>query len=165
MNVTTPAKEPLQPGAEAPGFTLPAEPGGTITLADLRGAPVVLFFYPRDNTPGCTSEAKGFTALAGAFEAAGAHVLGISRDSLRKHANFRAKHELSVTLLSDEDGAVCAAYGAWGPKMLYGRAFEGIRRTTFLIGPDGRIAKTWEKVRVAGHAEEVLEALNEVCPR
>lgn len=151
--------EALQVGAEAPDFTLPRDGGGDVTLSGLRGSPVVLFFYPKANTPGCTTEARDFTALLPAFDAAGAMVLGISKDSVKKQENFAAKQELAMPLLSDAEGDVCETYGVWGEKKMYGKTFMGIERTTVLIDAEGRIARIWNKVKVAGHAEEVLEAL------
>lgn len=146
-------------GDIAPDFTLPQDAGDAITLSALRPAPVVLFFYPRDDTPGCTTENRDFTALGDEFAALGAHVLGVSKDSLDKHAKFRTKHDLSTTLLSDEDSDVCERYGVWAEKKMYGKTFMGIVRATFLIGADGTIAKAWPKVKVPGHAEEVLAAI------
>lgn len=140
----------------APDFTLPRDGGDQITLSKQRPAPVVLFFYPKDNTPGCTTEALDFTALADDFAAAGARVFGISKDSLTKHDNFRAKHNLGIPLLSDADSTVCETYGVWKEKKMYGKTFMGIERTTVLIGPDGTIRRIWPKVKVAGHAAEVL---------
>ncbi len=144
---------------KAPDFTLPLGGGGEIQLSALAGQPVVLFFYPRDDTPGCTKEATAFTALAPDFEAAGAKVIGISKDSVAKHDKFSAKHNLTVPLASDEHGSACEDYGVWGEKQMYGKTFLGIERSTFLIGADGRIANLWRKVKVPGHAEEVLEAV------
>ncbi|MFV0514870.1 MAG: peroxiredoxin [Jhaorihella sp.] len=143
----------------APDFVLPRDGGGKIALSDLRGGAVVLFFYPKDDTPGCTRESIGFSEHSHAFAEAGARVFGISRDSVARHDRFVARHGLSVPLLSDEDGAVCEDYGVWTEKKNYGRTYMGIERTTFLIGPDGRIARVWRKVRVAGHAETVLAAV------
>jgi len=120
---------------------------------------VVLFFYPKDNTPGCTKEAIAFTGLLEDFAASGATVLGISKDSVKKHDNFVAKHDLKVALLSDADGDVCETYGVWGEKKMYGKTFEGITRTTVLIDAEGRVTRVWPKVKVDGHAEEVLEAV------
>ena len=142
----------------APDFTLPRDGSGEIQLSALRPAPVVLFFYPRDDTSGCTREAREFTALLPEFQAAGVTVLGISRDSIAKHAKFRDKHDLGMPLLSDEASGTCEAYGVWKQKSMYGRTFFGIERSTFLIGGDGRIVRVWRKVKVPGHAEEVLEA-------
>ncbi|UWQ20740.1 peroxiredoxin [Jannaschia sp. W003] len=149
----------LAPGQPAPDFELPRDGGDTVRLSALRGAPVVLFFYPRDDTPGCTREATAFTALLPRFEAAGARVLGISRDTVAKHERFRDKHDLAVPLLSDEDGAVCEAYGVWREKTMYGRTSMRIERTTVLVGADGTITEIWRRVRVDGHAEAVLAAV------
>ncbi|ROU04152.1 thioredoxin-dependent thiol peroxidase [Histidinibacterium lentulum] len=149
----------IEAGAEAPPFTLPRDGGGEIGLADLRGRPVVLYFYPKDDTPGCTREALGFTEHADAFAEAGAVVLGVSKDSVSKHDRFRDKHGLKVALLSDEHGDVCERYGVWKEKSMYGKTYMGIERATFLIDGDGRIARAWRKVSVPGHVEEVLEAV------
>ncbi len=143
----------------APSFTLPRGGGGEVTLSALRGAPVVLFFYPRDNTPGCTKESIAFSEALQSFADAGAHVFGISRDSLKKHENFTAKHGLTTPLLSDAEGTVCEDYGVWKEKSMYGKKHWGIERSTFLIDADGKIARVWHKVKVDGHAEEVLEAV------
>nr|WP_309504220.1 peroxiredoxin [uncultured Roseovarius sp.] len=142
----------------APDFSLPRDGGGEIQLSALRLAPVVLFFYPRDDTSGCTREARDFTALLPEFQAAGVTVLGISKDSVAKHDKFRDKHALGMPLLSDEASDTCEAYGVWKEKKMYGKTFLGIERSTFLIGRDGRIAQIWRKVKVPGHAEAVLEA-------
>ena len=144
---------------EAPDFTLPATGGQDVTLSDLRGAPVVVYFYPRDDTPGCTKEAIGFSERQEAFRAAGAHVLGISRDSIDKHDKFTAKHGLTIILLSDSDGTVCEDYGVWVEKNMYGKKTMGIERATFLIDATGRIARVWRKVKVPGHVDEVLQAV------
>ncbi|NVK15955.1 MAG: peroxiredoxin [Rhodobacteraceae bacterium] len=143
----------------APSFTLPRGGGGEVTLSALKGAPVVLFFYPRDNTPGCTKESIAFSEALQAFADAGAHVFGISKDSLKKHENFTAKHGLTTPLLSDAEGTVCEDYGVWKEKSMYGKKHWGIERSTFLIDADGKIARVWRKVKVDGHAEEVLEAV------
>tara|TARA_R110000787_G_scaffold194164_1_gene305779 strand:- start:711 stop:1172 length:462 start_codon:yes stop_codon:yes gene_type:complete len=143
----------------APDFTLPMTGGGDVTLSALEGAPVVLFFYPRDDTPGCTKEAIGFSADLDAFEAAGTKVFGISRDPMAKHDKFTAKHDLTVPLLSDEDGSVTEDYGVWVEKNMYGKKSMGIERATYLIGADGTIARIWRKVKVPGHVEEVLDAV------
>ncbi|MBN2905471.1 MAG: peroxiredoxin [Rhodobacteraceae bacterium] len=148
-----------QIGQTAPDFTLPQDAGADITLSALRPAPVVLYFYPKDDTPGCTKEAIAFSGLLAEFRAAGGHVFGISRDSVAKHGKFRCKHDLSVPLLSDVDGAVCESYGTWVEKQMYGKTYMGIARATFLIDGAGRIARIWPNVKVPGHAEEVLEAL------
>ena len=149
----------LNPSDPAPDFTLPlAQDGGDISLSDLRGKAIVLFFYPRDNTPGCTKESIGFSNQLQAFADAGALVYGISRDSLKKHDNFITKHELTTPLISDADGTTCEDYGTWKEKTLYGKKHWGIERSTFLIDAEGRIAKIWRKVKVDGHVEEVLAA-------
>ncbi|GAA6189439.1 peroxiredoxin [Litorivita sp. NS0012-18] len=142
----------------APDFTLPQDGGADVTLSALRPAPVVLFFYPRDDTSGCTKEAIGFSQSLAAFEALGVKVYGISKDTVEKHAKFRAKHGLSVALLSDAEGAVCEAYGVWKEKQMYGKTFMGIERSTVLIAADGTVAAYWPKVKVDGHVEAVLEA-------
>lgn len=143
----------------APDFTLPRDGGGTISLSDLRGSAVVLFFYPRDDTSGCTKESIGFSEALDAFGAAGAQVFGISKDSAESHDKFVSKRGLTVPLLSDENSTTCEDYGVWKEKSMYGKKFMGIERSTFLIGADGKIARVWRKVKVAGHVEEVLEAV------
>jgi len=148
-----------EPGDIAPDFTLPADDGREIALSALRPAPVVLYFYPKDNTPGCTTEAIEFSALLPQFRALGAEVFGISKDTIESHRKFRAKHGLSVPLLSDAEGHVSEDYGVWGEKKMYGRTFEGITRSTFLIDGAGKIAHAWRKVRPKDHAGEVLEAV------
>ena len=160
-NLSAPAKADgigLTEGTMAPGFSLPRDGGSSVSLADYAGKKLVLFFYPRADTPGCTREAIDFTRLDGAFADAGAAVLGISADTVKAQESFRDKHELSVPLISDEQHEMLEAYGAWGEKSMYGRTFMGIIRTTVLIGADGRIAKIWRNVRVDGHADEVLAA-------
>lgn len=152
----------LKPGDPAPPFELPTAGGGRVSLAGLKGRLCVLYFYPKDDTPGCTREALSFTESATAFAAAGAVVVGVSRDSVFKHDKFAAKHGLAVTLASDEEGSVCRAYGVWVEKSLYGRSFMGVERATFLIGTDGCVRRVWRKVRVAGHAEEVLAAVSDL---
>jgi thioredoxin-dependent peroxiredoxin len=142
----------------APDFTLPRDGGTAVTLSALRPAPVVLYFYPKDDTSGCTKEAIAFSALLADFTAHGAHVFGISKDDVQKHEKFVKKHSLTVGLLSDTAEA-CEAYGVWKEKSMYGKTYMGIERTTFLIDGSGRIARVWPKVKVDGHAEEVLEAL------
>jgi peroxiredoxin Q/BCP len=146
-------------GEIAPDFTLPRDGGGTITLSELRPRKVVVYFYPKDDTPGCTKEALAFTALAPEFEAAGATVLGVSRDTVAKHDKFVAKHGLGVTLVSDLDGAVTEGWGVWVEKSMYGKTYMGIERATFLIDGSGRIAQAWRNVKVPGHAEAVLDAV------
>lgn len=149
----------LQPGDAAPAFDLPTDGGGRVSLAELAGKPVVLYFYPRDDTSGCTKEAIAFTGLKAEFEALGAVVLGVSKDTVAKHDKFRAKHELDVTLISDAESDLCERYGVWVEKNMYGRKSMGILRSTFLIDAGGKIAKVWRKVKVDGHAEAVLDAL------
>ena len=149
----------IETGDIAPDFTLPREDGSPVTLSGFRPGKVVLYFYPRDDTPGCTTESIGFSANLSDFEAAGAKVFGISRDTMAKHDKFVAKHALTVPLLSDEEGSVTEAYGVWVEKNMYGRTYMGIARQTFLIGPDSSIIKSWKKVRVKGHAEDVLDHL------
>jgi peroxiredoxin Q/BCP len=144
-------------GDEAPDFFLPAD-GDRVRLAELRGKIVVLFFYPKDNTEACTAEAIDFTRLKGAFAEVGAVVIGISPDSLKKHANFKKKHGLETILVADESKEAIEAYGVWAEKMMYGRKYMGVVRTTFLIDSEGKIARVWSKVSVPGHAEDVLEA-------
>lgn len=143
----------------APNFTLPRDGGGEVTLSDLRGGTVVLFFYPRDDTPGCTKESIGFSEQLQAFADAGAKVFGISRDSVTKHDKFVAKHGLTTPLLSDENSTVCEDYGVWVEKNMYGRKSMGIERSTFVINNEGRIANVWRKVKVPGHVDAVLEAV------
>ena len=148
-----------QDGDPAPDFSMPTDPDGTVTLTSLKGNPVVLYFYPKDDTPGCTTEAIDFTGLKAAFDALGATIVGVSPDPVAKHAKFRAKHDLAVILASDEDHAVAERYGVWVEKNMYGRKFMGIERSTFLIDAEGRLARVWRKVRVKGHADAVLDAL------
>ncbi|MEX0302414.1 MAG: peroxiredoxin [Leisingera sp.] len=142
----------------APSFTLPRGGGGEVTLSSLEGSAVVLFFYPRDDTPGCTKESIGFSEALQAFADAGAHVFGISKDTVAKHEKFSAKHDLTTPLLSDAEAAVCEDYGVWKEKNMYGKKHWGIERSTFLIDAEGRIARIWRKVKVDGHVEEVLAA-------
>lgn len=142
----------------APDFTLPGADGAPVRLQDFRGSKVVLFFYPKADTTACTAEALDFTRLAGDFADAGAALIGISRDPVRALARFRDKHALGVRLATDEDGAMLEAYGVWVEKSMYGRRFMGIERATFLIDRECRIARAWRKVKVKGHAEEVLAA-------
>jgi thioredoxin-dependent peroxiredoxin len=148
-----------QEGRKAPAFTIETS-AGKRRLADYAGKYLVLYFYPKDDTPGCTQEAIDFTAHAKDFAKAGAAVLGVSRDSLARHEKFAAKHELAIELGSDEDGKVSDAYGTWEEKTLYGRTYMGMARRTFLIGPDGKIVRVWPKVRVKGHAADVLDFIN-----
>ena len=147
----------LKPGDPAPPFDLPAAGGGRVSLGALKGKQVVLYFYPKDDTPGCTTEALNFTERAKHFAAAKAVVVGVSRDSVAKHDKFAAKHGLGLILASDEDGAVCGRYGVWVEKTLYGRTYMGVERATFLIDATGRLTRLWRKVRVPGHVDEVLK--------
>lgn len=146
-------------GEIAPDFTLPQDGSDPITLSDLQGGPVVLYFYPKDDTPGCTKEAIAFTEQLGAFLDAGAKVFGISKDTVAKHEKFRTKYDLEVPLLSDENGTVCEDYGVWVEKNMYGKKYMGIERATFLIDAQGNVAQVWRKVKVPGHAEAVLDAV------
>lgn len=148
-----------QEGRKAPVFSMETT-AGKRRLADYAGRYLVLYFYPKDDTPGCTQEALDFSAHANTFETAGAVVLGVSRDPLSRHEKFASKHGLTVQLGSDEDGKVSDAYGTWEEKSMYGRTYMGMARRTFLIGPDGKIIRVWPKVRVKGHAAEVLEYIN-----
>ncbi|MDQ1847878.1 peroxiredoxin [Gemmobacter fulvus] len=145
-------------GQPAPDFTLPRDGGGEIRLSALQGGKVVLYFYPKDDTPGCTTEALDFTARAAEFAAAGTTVIGISKDSVKKHDKFVAKHGLGIALVSDEAGTTCEDYGVWVEKSMYGKTYMGIERATFLIGSDGRLAQIWRKVSVPGHVDAVLAA-------
>jgi thioredoxin-dependent peroxiredoxin len=149
----------LAEGVKAPAFRLPRDGGGTVSLADFAGQKLLLFFYPRADTPGCTKEAIDFTRLAGAFAESQTVVLGVSADPPRAQESFRDKHQLAVPLVSDETHEMLQAYGVWGEKSMYGRTFLGISRTTVLIGPDGRIMRIWRNVKVDGHADEVLAAV------
>ncbi|MEJ6394756.1 thioredoxin-dependent thiol peroxidase [Gymnodinialimonas sp. 2305UL16-5] len=145
-------------GQPAPDFTLPRDGGGTLTLSDLRGKAVVLYFYPKDDTPGCTKEAIAFTGAADAFETANTMIVGISKDTAAKHDKFIAKHDLGIALVSDADTDICEQYGVWVEKNMYGKKYMGIERATYLIDAEGTIAQIWRKVKVPGHAEAVLEA-------
>ena len=146
-------------GTKAPAFALPRDGGGTVSLKDFAGRKLVLYFYPRADTPGCTREAIDFSRLKAAFNRAGADILGVSADPVQAQDAFKKKHKLSIALGSDETHKMLDAYGAWQEKSMYGRKFLGVVRTTFLIGPDQRIASVWPKVTVADHAEEVLAAV------
>ncbi len=153
------ARSGLTEGARAPAFQLPRDGGGTVSLSDHAGKNLVLFFYPRADTPGCTKEAIDFTRLAGAFAESGTALLGVSADPPKAQEAFRDKHELATPLASDEQHQMLEAYGVWGEKSMYGRTFLGIVRTTVLIGADGRVLRIWRNVRVDGHADEVLAAV------
>ena len=148
----------LEVGDKAPDFDMPTDGGGRVTLGDLQGKRVVLYFYPRDDTPGCTTEACAFRDAMPDFDKLDAVIIGVSKDTVAKHDKFKAKYDLPFTLASDEDGSVCEAYGVWQLKKFMGRESMGIVRSTFLIGPDGRIQEIWRKVKVKEHADAVLAA-------
>ena len=150
----------LEVGNKAPAFTLPDQEGKPVKLSSFKGKPVVLYFYPRDDTPGCTQEACDFRDSYAGLKKAGAVLLGVSPDDVKSHGKFTAKHALPFPLLADTDHAVAEAYGAWAEKSMYGRKYMGIVRSTFLIDADGKLARVWPKVKVRGHAEEVREALS-----
>lgn len=154
---------PVEKGAKVPAFKLPTDDGDNISPKDLIGRPAVIYFYPKDDTPGCTTEAKDFTRLAPDFKRAGVAVVGISPDSVKKHQKFREKHDLDIRLAADEDHAVAEKFGVWIEKSLYGRKYMGVDRSTFLIDAKGRIVETWHKVKVPGHAEEVLAAARKLA--
>ncbi|MEP3525764.1 MAG: thioredoxin-dependent thiol peroxidase [Hyphomicrobiales bacterium] len=149
----------INEGDNAPDFTLPGDSGQTVTLSALKGQKIVLFFYPKDNTPGCTKEAIGFSENLDAFKATGTKIIGMSPDSATKHDKFKAKHDLTVTLAADEEKTTLEAYGVWVEKSMYGKKYMGVERSTFLINENGKIAKIWRKVKVSGHVDAVLETL------
>ena len=148
----------LKAGDPAPNFDLPTDGAGRVSLAKLKGKPAVLYFYPKDDTSGCTSEAKGFAEAADAFAKAGATVIGVSKDTVLSHEKFKAKYDLNFPLAADTDGKAVEAFGVWVEKSMYGRKYMGIDRSTFLIDPQGKIARVWRKVKVPGHVAEVLAA-------
>jgi peroxiredoxin Q/BCP len=148
----------LAEGSKAPAFKLPRDGGASVSLADFKGRKLVIYFYPKADTPGCTQESIDFSTLRAEFGKAGTDILGVSADPVAAQEKFKKKHDLGMALLSDETHSMLEAYGVWGKKSMYGKTFMGIIRTTFLIGPDGRIARIWPKVKVAGHAAEVLAA-------
>jgi thioredoxin-dependent peroxiredoxin len=150
--------EPLIPGKKAPSFSLPRDGGGNISLSDFAGQNLVLYFYPKADTPGCTREAQAFSKLRAAFQRSGTAVLGVSADPVKAQDKFRDKYDLTIPLASDETHKMLEAYGVWGEKSMYGRKFMGVNRITYLIDKNGKIARVWPKVSVDGHAEEVLEA-------
>jgi len=152
----------VETGQSVPKFSMPTDDAGEISSDGLKGKKYVIYFYPKDDTPGCTTEAKGFTELKSEFAAAEVAVIGVSKDTLAKHEKFRAKHDLSVLLGSDEDGAVCEAFGVWIEKNMYGRKYMGIERATFLVDADGIVQNIWRKVKVKGHVAAVLEAAKEL---
>ena len=143
---------------KAPDFNLPTDGGGTISLADLKGQKAVIYFYPKDDTPGCTREAIAFTEHKKAFDALGVKIIGVSKDTVAKHEKFKAKHDLNLILASDEEGKMIESYGVWVEKNMYGKKYMGIQRATLLIDGDAKVIAAWPKVRVKGHVEEVLEA-------
>jgi thioredoxin-dependent peroxiredoxin len=149
----------IEDGKKAPDFVLPDDNGESVRLSKLKGRPVVVYFYPKDDTSGCTQEAKDFSCLADEFAFAGAELVGISPDSLVSHQKFKTKHELSLRLLSDEQKKAAEAYEVWVEKSMYGRKYMGVERSTFLIDKSGKLVKSWRKVKIPGHAEEVLEAV------
>ena len=155
----------VEDGGPAPDFDLPTDEGGRIRLSGFKGTPVVVYFYPKDDTSGCTAEAKDFSRLASEFAKAGVPVIGISPDGVDRHAKFRAKYDLTLPLASDTEKQVASAYGVWVEKSMYGRKYMGVERTTFLIDADGRIATSWRRVKVPGHAEAVLTAAQELKAR
>ena len=146
-------------GDKAPDFTMPTDGGGSVSLSELKGKPVVLYFYPKDDTPGCTKEAIAFSEQLKDFDKAGAVIVGTSADPVAKHDKFKAKHGLNIMLASDEDTKVCEAYGVWVEKNMYGKKYMGIERATYLIDPKGKVAQVWRKVKVPGHSDAVLEAV------
>jgi peroxiredoxin Q/BCP len=152
----------LGEGDPVPDVALTGMDGERVSPADFKGNKLVLYFYPKDDTSGCTREAQDFTALAAEFEKAGTWILGVSKDGPKSHAKFAGKYELKVKLASDEDGSACAAFGTWVEKSMYGRKYMGIERATFLIDRDGTVARIWRKVKVAGHAEQVLAAARDL---
>jgi thioredoxin-dependent peroxiredoxin len=152
----------LAVGSKAPPFKLPRDGGGSVSLADFKGRKLVLYFYPRADTPGCTREAIDFSRLRLQFHKAGTDILGVSADPIKAQDAFKKKHALTISLGSDETHKILEAYGVWGEKSMYGKIFMGILRVTFLLGPDGRIVRIWPKVKVGGHAEEVLAAATAV---
>ena len=153
----------LEPPAKAPAFSLKATDGKNVKLSDFKGKTVVLYFYPKDDTPGCTKEACAFRDRLAEIQGLGAVVLGVSADDVAKHVAFTEKYSLNFPLLADVDHAVCEKYGVWREKNMYGKVSMGIQRSTYIIGPDGKVAKLWKKVSVDGHDEQVLEALRELA--
>jgi len=152
----------IEPGQKAPAFTLTADDGAKVRLAELAGSPVVLYFYPKDDTPGCTKEACAFRDLKGELQELGAKVFGVSPDDVASHAKFRDKYQLNFPLLADPDHAVAEKYGAWREKNMYGKKSMGVQRSTYLINRDGKVAQVWKRVQVEGHDQQVLEALREL---
>ena len=153
----------IEQGNKAPPFSVVTDGGGTVSLDDHKGKNIVLYFYPKDMTPGCTAEAEDFRDAIGDFENANTVVIGVSKDSVRRHDNFKAKHDLPFTLISDERGRICEVYGVWQKKKNYGREYMGVVRSTYLIDSKGIVAKAWSNVRVKGHVKKVLEATKALC--
>ncbi|MCI4662974.1 MAG: peroxiredoxin [Neomegalonema sp.] len=163
MTQTDPSSvSPITPEMAAPDFSLPRDGGGTVTLSALRGKKVVLYFYPKDDTSGCTKQAIAFSEQIEDFAAAGAIIIGVSRDGVSKHDKFIAKHDLKIPLAADEDGSVCESYGVWVEKSMYGKKYMGIERSTFLIDTEGMVKQVWRKVKVPGHVEKVLQAVRDL---
>jgi len=158
-----PPEKQLNVGDKAPNFKAPSDTGEIFSLPSMKGKPFVLYFYPKDDTSGCTAEACSFTENIKAFDKLGVAVLGVSKDSLEKHAKFREKYSLKFPLLSDADGKLCEAYDTWVEKSMYGRKYMGIDRSTFLIGADGKIKSLWRKVKVPGHIDAVLDAVKDIA--
>lgn len=152
----------LDVGDKAPDFSAPGDGGGSVSLKAFRGKKVILYFYPKDDTPGCTTEACGFRDALPDFSKAGAEIIGVSKDSVARHDKFKAKYDLPFPLVSDEDGALCEAFGVWQEKKNYGKVYMGIVRSTFLIDENGKIAAMWRNLRVKGHVEAVLEAAHKL---
>ncbi|MGC8536374.1 MAG: peroxiredoxin [Rhizomicrobium sp.] len=157
MSKSDPAQE-LKAGDRVPAFKMASDGGGQISSASLKGKPYVLYFYPKDDTSGCTKEAIGFSGTKKRFDALGITVIGVSKDSIASHDRFKAKHKLTITLASDPETATAEAFGTWVEKSLYGRKYMGMERATFLVGADGKIVRVWRKVKVPGHVEDVLAA-------
>ena len=154
----------VEDGKKAPDFKLPSDDGQTVQLSKLKGRPVVVYFYPKDDTSGCTAQAKGFSCMLEDFTAAGADVIGVSPDTVASHVKFKTKHDLDVRLVSDTDKAAAMAYGVWVEKSMYGKKYMGVDRSTFLIDASGKVARSWRKVKVPGHVEEVLDAVKSLKP-
>ncbi len=150
----------FEEGQQVPAFNMPTDTLGDVSDKSLKGSPYVIYFYPKDDTPGCTKEAIGFSRLMAEFTALGVKIIGVSKDPISKHEKFRAKHDLSVILASDEEGVACDAFGVWVEKNMYGRKYMGIERATFLVDGSGSVCKIWRKVRLKGHVDAVLEAAN-----
>ncbi len=155
----------LKPGDKAPDFTAPTDGGGQLTLSSLKGEKAVLYFYPKDDTPGCTTEACGFNDMLAQFKKLNTRIVGVSKCDAKKHDKFKAKYSLNFTLVTDETGEICDAYGTWGEKSMYGKKYMGIERATFLIDENGKIASLWRNVKVPGHVEAVKDAIEELAKK